>query len=211
MPPLEATTPHDPPKLSVYALDDDDDFRQFLRATLEADGHRVRTMAEPTELFAACEERLPDVVLLDMKMGPHSGEEVLAKIRARWSKLCVVVVTGYPTMEGMRQTFKREAYDYLAKPFSVQELRRVLSQAAAELGLGKRPQDRLRDELGRRIRLARSQRGWTLKELGEASGVSVSQLSSIERGTHLPSVESLLDIAGALGAKASEWIAAAGE
>ena len=177
------------PPLSVVALDDDDDFRQYVRGVIEGDGHECRTAATPDEFFAACEQRLPDVVLLDMNMGRHSGEEVLREIRRRWVKLCVIVVTGYPSMEQMRQTFKQDVFDYLSKPFSLAELRRCLAQAVEQLGLGRRPQDRLRVEMGRQIRVARTEKGWTLKDLSEASGVSVSQLSSIERGAHLPSVE----------------------
>jgi CheY-like chemotaxis protein/DNA-binding XRE family transcriptional regulator len=199
-----------PPPLSIVSLDDDPDFRQYIRGLLEAEGHDVRTLATSGEFFAACEARLPDVVLLDMKMGRDSGEAVLEQIRTRWPKLCVIVVTGYPSLDSMRQTFKRDVFDYLAKPFSIGELRRTLAQAAAAHGLGQRPQDRLRHELGRSIRLARTQRGWTLKDLSEASGISVSQLSSIERGSHLPSIESLMDIAGALDLKASAWLLAAG-
>ena len=198
------------PPLSIVALDDDPDFREYVRDVLSGEGHDIRVVTTPEELYAANEERLPDVVLLDIKMGRYSGEEVLEEIRKRWAKLCVVVVTGYPSMETMRQTFKQDVYDYLEKPFSLEELRKVLSQAAAAFGLGGRPQDRLRQELGRQIRLARIERSWTLKDLSENSGVSVSQLSSIERGAHLPSVESLLAVATALGAKPSEWLGAAG-
>jgi DNA-binding NtrC family response regulator len=198
------------PSLSVLALDDDPDFRQYITTMLEAEGHDVRAFATPEELFAAAETRTPDVVLLDMKMGRHSGEEVLGGIRKRWPRLCVIVVTGYPSLDSMRQTFKQDVFDYLAKPFSLEELKKTLAQAAASLGLGQRPQDRLRAELGRQIRLARTERGWTLKELSETSGISVSQLSSVERGTHLPSVESLVAIAGALEKPPSGWFAAAG-
>lgn len=198
------------PALSIIVLDDDDDFRDFLRGSLEGDGHDVRTAATPAQLFDACELRLPDVVLLDMKMGRYSGDEVLAEIRKRWSKLCVIVVTGYPTMDNMRQTFKQDVFDYIAKPFSMDELRRSLQQAVTALGLGQRPQDRLRLELGRQVRLARTERSWTLKELSEASNVSVSQLSSIERGAHLPSLESLVAIAVALDRKPSVWMEGAG-
>lgn len=196
--------------LNIVALDDDDDFRQFIRSMLEADGHDVRAYATPDEFFAACESHLPDVVLLDMKMGRASGDEVLAEIRKRWMRMCVIVVTGYPSLDSMRQTFKQDVFDYLAKPFSISELRRVLSQATTSLGLGQRPQDRLRRELGRQIRQARTERGWTLKDLCEASQVSVSQLSSIERGTHLPSLESLMAIAAALNLKPSAWLGGAG-
>ncbi len=191
-------------------LDDDEDFLQYIRGVLESLGHEVRAFASPEAFYAACEARLPDVVLLDIKMGPHTGDELLREIRRRWPTLCVIVVTGYPSLDGMRQTFKQDVFDYLAKPFSGEELARCLAQAAASLGLGQRPQDRLRRELGRQIRLARTRRGWTLKDLSEASGVSVSQLSSVERGTHLPSLESLAAIAGALDQRPSAWMDASG-
>lgn len=202
--------PADPrPRLSIVALDDDEDFRLYVKSVLEAEGHQVRTAGSAEEFYRLCEHRLPDVALLDMKMGRDSGEEVLEQVRRRWSRLCVIVVTGYPSLEGMRQTFKQDVFDYIAKPFSVAELLRVLAQAAGALGLGRRPQDRLREELGRQIRLARTEKSWTLKELSESSGVSVSQLSSIERGAHLPSIESLIAIAGALDGKPSAWFGAA--
>jgi len=196
--------------LRVVSLDDDADFREYLRGVLEGEGHEVRQAKSPDELFELIDDEIPDVLLLDMKMGRHSGEEVLRTIRERWEKLCVIVVTGYPSLETMRNTFKQDVHDYLAKPFSLDELRATLTQAAETYGLGKRPQDRMRLELGRRIRLARTERGWTLRELSEASGISVSQLSSVERGAHLPSLESLLGIATALEAAPSSWLKDAG-
>ncbi len=194
----------------IVALDDDADFREYLRESLAGQGHDIRTVATPEEMTTAFEARMPHVLLLDMKMGRFSGEVVLADVRVRWPRLCVIVVTGYPSMETMRETFKQDVFDYIAKPFSMDEMRRVLGQAARALGLGGTPQDRLRSELGRQIRLTRAERSWTLKELSEASNVSVSQLSSIERGAHLPSLESLLAIATALGASPSEWMRGAG-
>lgn len=196
--------------MSIAAIDDDPDFREYLHALLESRGHEVRTVATPEALFEVCSGALPDVVLLDMKMGDHDGAEVLRELHRRWPKLCVIVVTGYPTLDSMRQLFKQDAFDYIAKPFGAEEMDRALAQAADALGLGTTPQDRLRAQLGRRIRLARTERGWTLKELSEASGVSVSQLSSIERGAHLPSLESLLTVAEALGKKPSVWLGDAG-
>jgi len=198
------------PSLSIVALDDDADFREYIATVLEEEGHEVRTVDEPEACYGAIDAREPDVLLMDMKMGRHSGEAVLEQVRKRWPKLCVVVVTGYPSLDSMRQTFKRDVFDYLAKPFSIDELRRVLRQAAQAFGLGATPQDRLRHGLGRQIRIARTQRGWTLRELSERSTVSVSQLSSVERGAHLPSMESLLLIASALGERPSDWLEGAG-
>lgn len=197
-------------RLTIVALDDDPDFRQYVSDVLSEEEHDVRVVATPDELYSACETQLPDVILLDIKMGRYSGDEVLVEIRKRWPKLCVIVVTGYPSLETMRLTFKQDVFDYLAKPFSLDELRAVLAQAATSLGLGAAPQDRLRGELGRQVRMARTERSWTLKELSETCGISVSQLSSIERGAHLPSLESLLAISSALDAKPSAWLGAAG-
>ena len=197
------------PPLAIAVMDDDADFLEFISSELSAAGHRVNTCQSPEAFLRVCEDRLPDVALIDMNMGEHDGSDVLREIRERWSKLCVIVVTGYPSMDSMRETFKQDVFDYLAKPFSGEALAGVLSQAAHTLKLGQRPQDRLRDELGRRIRLARTERDWTLKDLGQRSGVSVSQLSAIERGTHLPSLESLLAVADALEIPASSWLQAA--
>ena len=198
------------PALSIVALDDDADFREYVRGLLSADGHDARTAATPEEFFALCEENLPDVVLLDIKMGRRSGEAVLEEIRERWPRLCVIVLTGYPSLETMRATFKRDVFDYLAKPFSLDDLRTVLAQATVAFDLGATPQARLRAGLGREMRLARTARAWTLKDLSEKSAVSISQLSSIERGAHLPSLESLLAVAQALDATPSDWLSAAG-
>lgn len=196
--------------LAVVAFDDDADFREYIAGVLEAGGHHARTVASKSALIETCEQDLPDVVLLDMNMGRDTGEAVLEELRECWPRLCVVVVTGYPSLESMRATFKQQVFDYLPKPFGEEELARVLQQAAEELGLGQSPQQRLRAGLGRQIRLARTELGWTLKELSDRSGVSVSQLSSIERGAHLPSLESLLAIARAMDAMPSDWLIEAG-
>jgi DNA-binding NtrC family response regulator len=196
--------------LCIVALDDDQDFCEYVEGVLSADGHSIRTLSTPDLLFLAAEHDRPDVILLDMKMGVHAGEDVLKEIKKRWPKQCVIVVTGYPSLDSMRETFKQDVFDYISKPFSLEDLRRVLAQATEMLGLGRRPMDRLRSVLGRQIRLARTERGWTLRELSEASSVSVSQLSSIERGTHLPSIESLVAVSMALSANPSTWFEAAG-
>jgi DNA-binding NtrC family response regulator len=149
-------------------------------------------------------------VLLDMKMGAASGEEVLEQLLARWPDLCIIVVTGYPSLESMRATFKLRVFDYLAKPFSLSQLRQTLQNAIEQFSLGRTPQDRLRERLGHRIKLLRVERDWSLKDLAATTKLSVSQISSIERGANLPSIESLLAICYAFGRKPSEILALIG-
>jgi DNA-binding NtrC family response regulator len=197
--------------VDVAVLDDDVDFRNYIEDLLRDEGrYAVRTFAEPDELFKSAETSVPDIVLLDMKMGHSTGEQVLEQLLLRWPELCIVVITGYPSLENMRATFKLRVFDYLAKPFSLAQLRQTLQNAIEQFGLGRTPQDRLRERLGHRIKLLRVERDWSLKDLAAATRLSVSQISSIERGANLPSVESLLAICRAFERKPSEILASIG-
>ena len=194
--------------VDVAVLDDDADFRTYIEDFLNDEGlYTVRAFERPELLYDACDQRRPDIVLLDMKMGRHRGDAVLEQLLARYPGLSVIIVTGYPSLEDMRATFKLQVFDYLATPFSLAQLRQTLSNAIQQFGLGRSQQDRLREKLGHRIRILRAEREWSLKELAAASELSVSQISSIERGTNLPSIESLLAISRAFDLKPSEILA----
>ena len=67
-----------------------------------------------------------------------------------------------------------------------------------------------RETLGHRIRLLRVKRDWSLKDLAGRTSLSVSQISSIERGAHLPSMESLLAICRAFEKRPSEVLGETG-
>jgi DNA-binding NtrC family response regulator len=191
--------------IDIAVLDDDTDFRTYIEDFLKDEGgFTVRAFAHPDDLFAAAEVKVPDVVLLDMKMGEFKGDKVLEQLIARWPNLCVIIVTGYPSLEDMRATFKLKVFDYLAKPFSLSQLRQTLKNAVTAFGLGQAPQDRLRQRLGHRIKMLRVERDWSLKDIAATTKLSVSQISSIERGTNMPSMESLLAICAAFDKKPSE-------
>ena len=194
--------------VEIAVLDDDVDFRTYMEDFLRDEGQfAIRAFAHPDELLEAAEQRLPDIVLLDMKMGEFSGDKVVEQLLSRWPELCIIIVTGYPSLEDMRATFKLRVFDYLSKPFSLIQLRQTLQNAIEKYSLGKTPQDRLRERLGHRIKLLRVERDWSLKDLAVATKLSVSQISSIERGANLPSIESMLAICRAVNRKPSELLA----
>lgn len=191
--------------IDVAVLDDDPDFLSYVEDFLKEEGlYSVRTYERPEALLAEASMQRPDIVLLDMKMGEARGDQVLEQLLQHFPGLCVIVVTGYPSLEDMRATFKLKVFDYLAKPFTLTQLRQVLANAVAQYGMGRALQDRLREKLGHRLRMLRAERDWSLKDLASISRLSVSQISSIERGANLPSIESLLAIARAFGKKPSE-------
>jgi DNA-binding NtrC family response regulator len=192
----------------IAVLDDDLDFRNYIEDFLKDESvYSVRTFADARQLFEGCQEKLPDIVLVDMKMGDVSGDKVVEQLLTRWPGLCVIIVTGYPSLEDMRATFKLKVFDYLAKPFSLAQLRQVLKNAVEAFGLGKSPHDRLRERLGHAIKMLRVERNWSLKDLAVQTKLSVSQISAIERGANLPSIESLLAISKAFEKRPSEILA----
>ena len=194
--------------VDIAVLDDDLDFRNYIEDLLRDEGkYAIRSFAHPDDLFASAQTKVPDIVLLDMKMGTASGEAVVEELLSSWPDLCIIVVTGYPSLENMRRTFKLRVFDYLAKPFSLSQLRQTLSHAVEEYGLGFTPQERLRRRLGHSVKLMRVERDWSLKDLAAATKLSVSQISSIERGTNLPSIESFLAICRAFDRKPSQVLA----
>jgi CheY-like chemotaxis protein len=112
----ESTTEQTQPAsglVDIAILDDDADFRNYLDDFLKDEGmYTVRPFGHPEDLFLAAEQRLPDIVLLDMKMGEFRGDKVLEQLLARWPNLCVIIITGYPSLEDMRATFKLKVFDY---------------------------------------------------------------------------------------------------
>ena len=195
--------------VELAVLDDDSDFRSYMEDVLAEDQQfSVHGFAHPEDLYLSAEQRLPDIVLLDMKMGDFQGEQVLEQLLTRWPKLCVIIVTGYPSLDDMRAALKGKAFDYLTKPFSLAQLRSTLANAIESFGLGRAAQDRLREHLGHRIKLLRVEHDWSLKDVAAGTKLSVSQISSIERGAHLPSLESFLAICKAFDKKPSEILAA---
>ena len=204
--PESAPPPED--LIDVAVLDDDQDFLSYIEDFLRDEGvYSVRTFTNADALFAQAAERRPDIVLLDMKMGDAHGDNILEQLLAQFPGLCVIIVTGYPSLEDMRATFKLKVFDYVPKPFTLAQIRQILSHAIEAFSLGRTLQDRLRETLGHRIRLLRAERDWSLKDLAHASRLSISQISSIERGANLPSIESLLAIARAFNRKPSELLA----
>jgi DNA-binding NtrC family response regulator len=194
--------------IDVAVLDDDLDFLHYIEDFLGDEGlYSVRAFSHPDDLFLEAGRKTPDILLLVMKLGDFKGDKVIEELQARHPGICVIVVTGYPSLEDMRATFKLKVFDYLAKPFSLSQLRQTLQNAVTTYSLGQTPQDRLRGRLGHRIKMLRVERKWSLKDLAGAARLSVSQISSIERGTHMPSMESLLALCQAFDKRPSEVLA----
>lgn len=112
--------------------------------------YTVQTAASGEETLALIEETQPDILLLDYKLPGMSGLDVLAKIQDRVREMITVMITAYASLETAITATKQGAFDFLAKPFTPQELRAAVRKATNQLLLVREAQ-RLAEEK-RRIR-----------------------------------------------------------
>jgi two-component system response regulator PilR (NtrC family) len=117
--------------------------RDLLRILLEKDGHEVLTAADGTAGLARATSHELDLVISDIKMPGLDGIGLLSALRERALTLPVIMVTAYAESDSAIQAMKQGAFDYLTKPFKVDEIRvvihRALAEAAARQKVGSTP------------------------------------------------------------------------
>ncbi len=122
------------PAATVLVADDDRTIRRNLARLLQAEGYLPLEAADGEEALACIRARAPDAVLLDLKMPGRDGLAVLAELGPALADLPVIVVTAFGGSAAAIEAMRRGAYDYLTKPFDLDEvlltLRRALRQRA---------------------------------------------------------------------------------
>jgi len=117
------------PKASVLIVEDNIDLCQTLSDVLEREGYSVRTAFSGEAAMITLSEELIDLALLDIKLPKMSGLELLAKIRDRDPEIQVIIITALTDAQPAVEAMKAGAYDYLLKPFELEELRLVIQKA----------------------------------------------------------------------------------
>ncbi|MHB8893547.1 MAG: S16 family serine protease, partial [Candidatus Geothermincolia bacterium] len=113
----------------VLAVDDDQTARRNLALALARENCEVVTVASAREAFEQLEAREFDLLLTDLHLGQSDGMELLERTRARWPDTRVVVITGYASIPSAVEAVKKGAFQYLAKPYAIEELRSIVRRA----------------------------------------------------------------------------------
>ncbi len=142
---MSVQKPHTPSR-KVLLIDDDASLRRVTEYSLHSAGFQVLSAVDGKQGLASFQADHPQVVITDIQMPGVSGYEVLQQIKAARPETVVIVITAYSSVEKAVEAMKQGAYDYLAKPFSRDELVMVVEKAFNLLGLQEENQ-RLRDQL----------------------------------------------------------------
>jgi len=116
-------------------VDDERAVREACREAAAALGYRTSASESADQALRLMESQSIDVMVLDLKLPGTGGLEVLRQIKRRRPDIEIIVVTGHGTVESAVQAMKAGAYDYVTKPFSLEELKLLLEWVAAHLKL----------------------------------------------------------------------------
>lgn len=121
--------------LRILVADDDRDAREALSEILKRNGYEIEVAADGSEAMAMIHGAAYDIVLTDLKMPGADGIEVLRAAAGKKNDCLVILVTGFASLETALQAIRHGAYDYLTKPFRMDELLLVVRNAAERVGL----------------------------------------------------------------------------
>lgn len=120
----------------ILVVDDEEIVRESLSGWLRKDGYTVDTAADgPTALEMLKETESWSVILLDLKMTPMDGLQVLEEGRKIRPDAAAVIMTAYATVDTAVRAMKLGAYDYLMKPFDPEELSLMVEKIVAQQSL----------------------------------------------------------------------------
>ena len=106
----------------VLVVDDEQNFLALLQWLLSNRGYAVETVGSAEEALQLIETKSFDVALVDIRMGPMDGLALLDEMKRRLPTLRVVIMTAYPSVNVIKQSFAKGASAFLTKPVDLQDL-----------------------------------------------------------------------------------------
>lgn len=113
----------------ILVVDDDALLRDFLNETLNRTGFKVELVSTGEEALEKIKQEDYDIILSDIRMPNMGGMELLATVKKYLPDAKVVMMTAYGTVQNAVEAMKLGAFEYVMKPFSLDEIELVLSRA----------------------------------------------------------------------------------
>jgi DNA-binding NtrC family response regulator len=130
----------------ILIVDDEKVALKNLEHVMKKEGYQVVSTQSGPNALKHLEQEAFDVVLTDLRMEKVDGMQILAKCRELWPDTEVVLITGFATLESAVEAMKQGAFYYVAKPFRLDEVRKVVREAMEKVRL-KRENQQLREQI----------------------------------------------------------------
>lgn len=170
----------------ILIIDDDDQLRKSFEKLLSEEGFTVESAPSGEAGLKLVQEKVPDLVVLDMRLPGMNGLETFEAIHGVEPKLPVVIMTAYGTTETAIEATKMGAFDYILKPFDIPDMLGVIGQALEAGRFMRSPvdMDAMPDEASREALIGRSRPMQEVyKAIGRVSPTDATVLVRGESGT----------------------------
>lgn len=114
---------------NLLIVDDDLSIREMLEVMLISEGYDVECAEDGTQAIRMLEKKDYDLILCDIRMGTVGGLAVLREAKKRWPETVVIMISAFATTETAVEAMKEGAYDYIPKPFNVDEVKQTIKKA----------------------------------------------------------------------------------
>jgi len=121
--------------LKVMLLDDEPIVGKRLKPALTKIGCEVEVFEDSRKALERIDQIDFDIVITDIRMDEVDGIEILEHVQQKSPRTRVIIITGYAMMSLAKQAMEKGAFDFIAKPFKPDDLRKVVARAAEALGL----------------------------------------------------------------------------
>jgi len=119
-------------RAEIWIADDDESIRFVLGEALREAGRSVRAFTDAADLLAAIELSTPDVVMTDIRMPGTGGLQLLEQLKARGVAAPVIVMSAYTDVASTAAAYRKGAFDYMPKPFDLDEAVAAVERALVE-------------------------------------------------------------------------------
>lgn len=121
----------------ILVVDDEKGMRDFLSIMLKKEGYEVASAERGEDALKAIQTEIYDLVITDVKMPQIDGIEVLRTVKETSPETVVIMITAFATTETAVEAMKLGAYDYITKPFKVDEMKLIIQKALEKRHLRK--------------------------------------------------------------------------
>ncbi len=112
----------------ILVLDDEEMIRELLNETFQRKGFSVDVTANGKETLAKLEENPYDLLITDIRLPDISGMKILSRVKAKYPGIGIIMITAYGSIKSAVKAMKQGAFDYITKPFSLDEMELVVGK-----------------------------------------------------------------------------------
>ncbi|KPL16355.1 MAG: hypothetical protein AMJ92_12950, partial [candidate division Zixibacteria bacterium SM23_81] len=113
----------------ILVVDDEESMCNFLSIMLKKEGYQITTALSAKEALKKLDKDTYDVVISDLKMEGMNGLELMDEINKKDAASFVIIMTAFATIESAIEALKKGAFDYITKPFKVDEIKLAVTRA----------------------------------------------------------------------------------